>query len=203
MVKQVPCFSTFSQPMSRFRLQYFILMISAAFLMTLIGCDLHKSKVIDPEKINFRTLEDTELFFKNLRQTYYDKEAVDSAGIDKYRFEDRVLDSGRPIINLMIVHNWRTDMAYIFIEPNSFFPSDTLQVFWQASDGKAKGSYPYQKSNVRSQLLFATQLYGSLQQEHRLWVEKEGQKYALLTDEASIEAFRITMVDFYRLVRAL
>jgi len=178
-----------------------VLILSSLWI--LIGCDMHKSKVIDPGKVNFRTFEDSELFFKNLRQTYYDKESLDSAGLDKYRFEDRVQATDRPIINLMIVHNWRLDMAHIFVEPNGFFTSDTLQVFWESPADGQTGSYHYHKGNTRQQLQFATELYSSIQQEHSMWVELSGERHPLLQDEPSREAFRITMVDFYRLVRAL
>jgi hypothetical protein len=41
-------------------------------MMLLTGCKIDRNREIDHEKFTFKASDDTELFFKNVRQVYYD-----------------------------------------------------------------------------------------------------------------------------------
>lgn len=180
--------------------------LSAAFvcLMFIAACDGHKARQVSYEKIDFRTTDDSEMFFKNLRQYYYENEIMDSAGLVQLRLKERVTDGDRPLINLMIVNNWRLDRAYLFVEPEGRLSGlDTLKVQWKNPETGETGLYTHAKSNVREQLAFATALYSSVQQGYALQAITPADTLPVLDTEAEREAFRVTMVDFFRLVNAL
>ena len=72
-------------------------------------------KPLKSSVLGFKVLESDALFFKNLRQFYYDKEFHEDAGYELFRHPDqKPLDSHEP--RLVILNNWLMDEAYIMFE---------------------------------------------------------------------------------------
>jgi len=104
----------------------------------LLSCQPYKDRRIDFEQLNFTTTDPSELFFKNVRQLYYEKEEWREAKLNVYRYKDLNLGEDYPIINPAIVINWYSDEAYILLEPNAFFAgAEKINVSWKA---KTSGS---------------------------------------------------------------
>ena len=112
-------------------------------------------------------------------------------------------DSNSPILNLSIVNNWRYDEAYILLEPNEVIGAlDQLKLKWENSEG-ASGQLNFIGGNKTDQLKFAAQVYEQIQQGSTFLLIKEDEQLEILNDSKSREAFRITMFDYWRLVRSL
>ncbi len=173
-----------------------------AFL-TLSACNPDKNRKVDQTTISFKTNDASKLFFKNLRQTYYDKEEMAAAKLDVYRLKKRNTGDERPVINLAIVNNWRYDEAYLLLEPNSLLQLNELSVNWTSEKTGEQGTINFENGNKRSIVRFADQLYDLIQQESRLTVMIDGKSVDILNNSEDSEAFRITMVDYYRLVQRL
>ncbi len=170
----------------------------------LLSCQPYKDRRIDLEQLNFSTIDPAELFFKNVRQLYYEKEEWREAKLDVYRYKDLNPGEDYPIINPAIVINWYSDQAYILLEPNAFFAgADKIEVLWNDRTSNQSGSYPVSLETKEAQLLWASQVYLSLQDNHQLKVIIDGQQLDFLTDQTDKENFRITLFDFYRLVGLL
>lgn len=172
-------------------------------ILVLSACNPDKNKEVDQTTISFTTNDASKLFFKNLRQPYYDKEEMAVAKLDVYRLKKRNTTNERPVINLAIVNNWRYDEAYLLLEPNSFLHLDQLSVKWVKENTGEEGTVSFENGNKRSIVRFADQIYALLQQEAKLTVSVEDKSMDILEKAEDREAFRITMVDYYRLVQRL
>jgi len=165
------------------------------------GCQIDKDKKVDRNKFTFKTGDDTELFFKNVRQSNYDLEENEAAKFNLFRHEDRIVTNDQPVINLAIVNNYMNDEAYLLIEPNdslkSFNPL-TIEVKNDSTIKKVKlGSV-----NRESMLEFASQLFEGIQKNAQFFVlSKDEERIPILDEKEEREAFRITVSDYYRLTR--
>ncbi|MGB3586737.1 MAG: hypothetical protein WBA23_09365 [Tunicatimonas sp.] len=168
----------------------------------LLACNPDKERKVNDAEAKFTTSDASELFFKNVRQGYYDKETMDAAKLEIYRIKERNQVEDQPILNVAIVINWRYDEAYIITEPNAYLQQqDTLTIFWQDTAQQQQGTYEYLPGNKESHYQLASRIYNSLQDKHQLYIPSpEGEQVPFLARRSEREAFRKTMVDYYRLV---
>ena len=174
-------------------------------LGSLAACNLDKNTSIDDKKAKFTTSDASELFFKNVRQIYYDQEEMVAAKMNVFRLGDRSQADDYPVINLAIASNWRYDEAYLLVEPNAYLEGlDSIRVTWKNPTNQQTGSYRWAPGNKEAQFAFASQLYRSIQQGYQLYVtNSRGEQEKLLDRYDDREAFRKTMFDYYRLVDLL
>jgi hypothetical protein len=169
----------------------------------LVSCTIKSEKKIDKENVTFSTTADSRLYFKNVRQIYYDREDQENTKLEVFRFGKRNRSTQLPVINLALVNNWRYDEAYVLIEPNAYFDNaDQIEVNWQAkADTTANGTYVFKFGSKENHFRFATQLYESILAQHILQLQDStGKPVNLFQSEADRDNFRKTMVDYYRLV---
>ncbi|ELR72834.1 hypothetical protein C900_00795 [Fulvivirga imtechensis AK7] len=173
-----------------------------AFLLILMtSCKLDRDKTVDREKFSFKTGDDTELFFKNVRQSYYDLEENKVAKMNVFRYEDRIKEAGHPLLNLAIVVNYTRDEAYLLVEPNEMLrDQDKVKIFWKAEQNQ-QGEIILENYNREGMLEFASQVYEAMLKRAGFKVEIHGAKVPVLQDPTEREAFRITVADYYRLTR--
>lgn len=85
--------------------------------LSVVGsCTLNQDKSITLEDIDYDTRDDTELFFKNIRQSAYHLEENKPASINMFRLKDNQVDSTSLEPNPVIIHHWLRDKAYIWLE---------------------------------------------------------------------------------------
>lgn len=179
-----------------FRKSFVLLLL----IFYLISCHTKKDKKIGSEAMRFKTTDSSVLFFKNLRQSYYDKQENNVAKADIYRDTERSKDQTKPIINLAIVYHWRNETAYIMVEPNELLINEIrLEVKWQSLNNQDNGIYVFDFGDMEMQHKFANLLYGSIQKQHILKVKVNGIWLDLMSNEDEKEVFRKTMLDYLRL----
>ncbi|GAB4395494.1 MAG: hypothetical protein OHK0053_03840 [Microscillaceae bacterium] len=172
-------------------------------VLALLACGPVDTQKLDKEAPRFATTDASELFFKNVRQIYYDLEVQPATQLHIYRFKNRNQSlRDQPIINLALVHNWRYDEAYILIEPNEFFEnSRNLEVNWQKeNEPTQKGRLSFQAGNKTTHFKFAVELYEAITQNKKLFVLRKGRAFPLLSNDRERETFRKTMVDYFKLI---
>ncbi len=174
----------------------FVLFLVPALLVT--GCRLDGDREVDRSRFTFRTGDDTELFFKNVRQSDYEMEANEAAKFNVFRHENRPQADSLPWINPAIVVNYLQDEAYILIESSPALQDlDELQVIHVAGLDTLILETPNREENLE----FASRIYEHLQKGDSL-VIYDGKNYVpFLADRSHYEAFRITLSDYYRLTR--
>ena len=89
-----------------------------AFLL-LTGCKIDREKTIDRSRFSFKISADSHLFFKNVRQVYYDFTDLKEAGWHAYRLSNRNEGTDNHAINPTIVIDWRHDESYLLVETNA------------------------------------------------------------------------------------
>lgn len=91
-------------------------LLLAGLIFICHSCTLDQDKSIAVEDIDFDTRDDTELFFKNIRQSSYHLEENKPASINIFRLKDNAIDSNSLEPNPVIIHHWLRDKAYIWLE---------------------------------------------------------------------------------------
>lgn len=178
-----------------------ILLLFTLFWVTACGYKV-KQKEVDVENSKFSTSQASVLFFNNVRQIFYDKQQIAPAKMNIYRFSDRSKAEDHPVLNLAIANNWLHDEAYILVEPNSFFNDPAqIEIVWTDTLTQEQGKYTFTFGNKNNHFRFAGQLHHSILNSHKLQVlEQDSTLTDLLQLPKEREAFRHTMVDYYRLV---
>lgn len=179
-----------------------LLFIVAIFLS---ACNLTPEKRVDQNQAKFSTTADSRLFFKNVRQIYYDREIPKNTKLEVYRFGKRSLASDKPVINIALVNNWMYDEAYVIMEPNGYFDNmSSIEVEWQDTVSKQSGVYRFTYGPKDTHFTFASEIYQSVLAGHKLQVLNEDKQWVnLFQTETDRDNFRKTMKDFYRLVNLM
>ncbi|MTI41138.1 hypothetical protein [Fulvivirga lutimaris] len=174
-----------------------------AFLLFLIitGCKIDDDKTIDRDKLTFKIGTDTQLFFKNVRQSYYDLEENKAAKFNVFRFSDRSKNPEERVLNLAIVVNYLQDEAYLLIEPSEAIGNENIELRAQhPNNGDVKGAI-LNEMNREAMLNFCTDVYELLVQGYQFEIKVGEEWRPVLDNHEAKEAFRITVSDYYRLTR--
>jgi len=176
-------------------------LIYVVFFITLISsCQIDKDKKVDRDKFTFKTGDDTEIFFKNVRQSDYDLEENKAAKFNVFRHEDRPHTNDKPVINLAIIHNFMDDEAYLLIEPNdSLSVFDPLQI--EIRNDSVADHIMLKSVNRESMLEFASRIFEGIQKDAEFFVVHQDDRIPILDQKEERKAFRITTSDYYRLTR--
>jgi hypothetical protein len=168
-------------------------------MISLAGCKIDRDKKVDRSKYTFTINDDAELFFRNVRQIYYDRSSPDGTW-QAYRFSKRYQGNDRPSITPVIVINWLKDEAYLLIEENDLLAEEEyLQLRIISQNDTAVVEL---KERGRERMLeFGSQIYEAIQAKNSIYVLYKSDYVPIFTNEPEQEAFRITMSDFYRLTR--
>jgi hypothetical protein len=177
-----------------------LLLIGFSFF-ALFSCNIDKGKRVDAEKRVYKSNDATKLFFRNVRASYYDKTTLEAAKLDVYRIRTRNLTEEFPVIHLALVNNWLQDEAYIIVEPNGFFSvGDTIRVSWQDTMPQ---EIQFVFGNKDQHTVFADKIYNNMLDGLDMYIHKGSESWPLFPTSKEREAFRVTMIDFYRLVQRL
>jgi len=170
-------------------------------LLLLVGCKIDRDKEVDRTKFQFTMGDDSELFFRNVRQLYYDRYSPDGTW-QAYRFSDRYLKNNRPVILPVIVINWLNDEAYLLIETNELLSKEDYLCVTLTNPQTSKTDTLILNERGRERMLeFGSRLYEAMKSNERIAAKSQGTFVPILKEEVGREAFRITMSDFYRLTR--
>ena len=178
-------------------------MLRCLFLcVLLLACRLDSDKAVDRDKFSFRTGDDTELFFKNIRQSYYDLEELKPANLNIFRLKKRPLELDLPVVNVAIVMNWVKDEAYVLVEPGPLLQDEpNLKVAWKDTVNNDTGEIVLEDRGKENMLEFASLLYEGIVAGRSVQIERNDKFMHFLRASKDREAIRITMSDYYRLTR--
>ncbi|MBL7860267.1 MAG: hypothetical protein JNJ65_03845 [Cyclobacteriaceae bacterium] len=167
-------------------------------LILLNGCEIDRNKNVDRSKFQFTIGDDAELFFRNVRQIYYDRASPDGTW-QAYSFHDRYKGNERPVIVPVIVINWIKDEAYLLIDTNDLLADeDELRVIISNTQ---PDTIVLRDRGRERMLEFGSKLFEAIQANQSMQIKNKGIYSPMLTEEVDREAFRVTMADFYRLIR--
>jgi hypothetical protein len=177
-------------------------LLSQLLIILLLGsCKIDRDKKVDRSKFQFTFGDDSELFFRNVRQIYYDRSSPDGTW-QAYRISDRYLGNERPVILPVVVINWLKDEAYLLIDTNELLSEeDYLEVIISDSSTSRSDTVILNQRGRDRMLEFGSQLYEAIQANQKIAVKNRGEFLPVLNEGIDREAFRVTMSDYYRLTR--
>jgi hypothetical protein len=173
--------------------------------LLLISCNISPEKKVNQDLAKYTTSADSRLFFKNVRQIYYDLERPENTKLEVYRFGKRSLTPDKPVINVALVNNWTHDEAYVIVEPNAYFDNmSSIEVEWQDNVSKQSGVYRFGYGPKDTHFKFASEIYQSILAKHKMLVLNADKQWVdLFQTDADRDNFRKTMKDYYRLVNLM
>lgn len=153
------------------------------------ACSDHKEKTVDIDNFEFTTTDATELYFKNMRESYYDVE--EREGIKIYRFEEYgELDSF--LIKPVIVYHWRTDRAFLMLEFDPSITNDEIIL----SD--STGERSYSPGQMRDYLKIAYDIEKVLAADLEPQLLLNGRKIPVFYSDKEKSYFSLVLYDFFR-----
>jgi hypothetical protein len=159
-------------------------------VVLLAACHPDKKKPILVEKPAFNTSDASELFFKNVRQSEYNLKENKTAGINIFTHQD--LDSSW-IVTPQIIHNWRTDKAYVMLR---WHTDITIPVTLKVNQQEIE----FTGSPIGNHNLIAGHIYNAILSQEEVLIQQSANWIPLFDSPKKEEVFRITLFDFYRLV---
>ena len=170
-------------------------------LLVVTSCTIDGDKSIDRSKFTFKTGSDTQLFFKNVRQSYYDLEENKAAKFQVFRFAKRSVNTDKPIFNLAIVNNFLKDEAYLLLEPNQSTGDIPYKIISTNDSTKVSRTILLAAQNRETTLNFAADIYDEIKLGNQLQLSIGDTLIDILDNHQEREAFRITVSDYLRLTR--
>lgn len=169
--------------------------------ISLLACQSDKAQTISVDDIDFMTNDASEIFFKNVRQSYYDKQEIKAAGMDVFRMADRNETADYPLIHLAIAYNWRNDQAFLMVEPNDKITNPEAFEIWRVHPERQDTAIiRYAMGNMRDQVAFAHRLFQAINTEDQL-VWFDGRSAVPIFDKFDDrEVLRKTILDYYKLI---
>jgi hypothetical protein len=168
-------------------------------LIILPGCKIDRKKPVDRDKFTFKVSKDSFLFFRNVRQIYYDFQDLPQAKWYAYRLSDRSKNAGTPVLTPVIVVDWLRDESYVLLEPNEFLQSEiTFKIREKNSAGKFF-EYSLAQRGRENMLEFASKIYEGIMDENEMYINASNRWHPLFADDEDKDNFRIVMADYYRL----
>ncbi len=178
------------------------LLFSSVIFFALTSCKIDRKETVDRDKFTFRYTDDAYLFFRNIRQVYYDFQDLPQARWHAYRLSNRYSGNQRPALNPVIVVSWETKEASLLIEGNELLMSEPEFVIREINpQSGATYSYRLRERGRENMLEFATKIYEGILAENGLNILYNGQYYPLFPEEDDADNFRVVLADYYRLTR--
>jgi hypothetical protein len=171
-----------------------ILVYTLLVFLFLVACQNTKVK----KQNLFATRPDTELFFKNVRQIFYDKEEQSQTKLHLYRFSKREKESKKPYFQTVIIHNWQQNEAYFLLEPQNF--EDIHQWVLLVKNPKNKQSIQkeWKFGDKTQHLEMASFIYEQINQQSEFILSCKNQKNSILEGKER-ESFRVSFKDYNKL----
>lgn len=182
--------------------RYLLAFIGAAFALAL-WLSPDNTRRAKPDEMRYATPDATVLFFRNLRAKDYDLEENKEAKLWLYRHKRRETDSGKVALNLLLVLDWRNNRSYLRPEPTtSALRSDKSLSILVKSESQQDTLHLRPNARVPEEYAFIAQLYNALLEEKDFFVLRENKEpQPILHKRYSREAFRLTVLDYLRLVQ--
>lgn len=178
-----------------------IFFVSIGILILISVLFYDEASMLKQDRLGFHVLESNELFFKNLRQYYYDKEFREDAQVDLFRFSKRQKNESAPALNFTIVSNWLHDQAYILPEPVGV--EDSLQ-FTVAVVNEDSTTFNLGLVNQSENLNFAFQTYKAvLEEDSRFYLETVNGFEKILQTRSERNTVKQVLKDYFKLTGAL
>lgn len=197
----------------------FFKVVSLFFIFT--SCSRIYKQEVSEDNFQSEMNASDQIVFNNTRQIFYDVSSVGENAMTTFKKKNRLIDAKKPILNLSIVRDNKNRQAFIYFDLNDFFEDKMyFEILWESAKStpeqpeQAKqvnqpksGKYIFNGEKKENHFRLATQIRNAMMENKQLFIIKKNnnnqEKIPILVTEEEKNIFRITMVDFYRLVGLL
>ncbi len=164
----------------------------------IFGCHPDQNKQVDLEKLQFQSTDASEIFFRNVRRSYYDIEENSTAAIELYTLSDyKKFEEGN--IRPTLAYNWRNDFVAVMLNRSTKLSSEeNLVLLFENSEGSQK--LIWNESDIKTQTAVAVKVYNAILNNDAIFFVQDRQKQPLFDSNEEKDLFRITIFDFLRFV---
>lgn len=181
--------------------KFFLLWFALMLVLVIVFFPEDRGIVISEP--DFHVPESEELYFKNLRRSYYSKVTEENAGFDLYTIRSAAKDSTEKTFTFTIVNNWRADQAFIRMIPMpALFDKDPEEMI-------IIGNQPGTDQNDTIKLtgrssydhyMFAARLYMKIIDDYRFRVvDQKGDTIPVLEKGKHRLSVKKTLKDYFKL----
>lgn len=168
------------------------------------ACTSDADKKINAEGLEFLTTDESELYFKNVRQSEYDLVEMESASINIFRPKSRTIDADYPLLTLAITHNWKVDRCYLFLEPSESIPKESFSLIIKDEKTGEKSEMKYStEDHINDKSKVVVDLYTAIQDGKKIFWVDGSNEVEILDKQVDRESFRITALDYFKMIGAL
>ncbi len=163
-----------------------------------MGCHPDKNKLVDVDTLRFQSTDASEIYFRNLRRSYYQVEENKEAAVDLYTLSD-YQNFPHTILKPTIAYNWRNDFVAIMLNrSDELKKEENLVLVFQNPEGQEK--MIFNEADIKTQTMVAIRLYNGILNKSEISLVRNRQKELLFENQEEKELFRITIFDFLRFV---
>lgn len=155
-----------------------------SFLLLLLACHPDKNKPVDLENYRMKTSDGSKLYFKNVRQSNYNLELVENAGIEIYTLKG--IDES--MLYPRIIHNWRLDQAFLDLVIN-----DTTYTALYLKESEKRR--PLKDQNFKKETSLALEIYNAILKNQTIYLNSSFSDTLVFNREL----FRVTCFDYLRI----
>jgi len=175
--------------------------ISSLVFVFIISFFNEKRPTIDSQDSLLAINDASRLYFKNVRQPYYDLDGRKDAKMNVYRLGKRVISEDDPVLNVAIIINRIKDEAYLYVEPSPVFESEEkIKIRWISEDENSSGELEFRSGDRYDHYGFIEKIYPLLLDNASFSAEIAGEWFPILIDQRERDALRITSFDYFRLI---
>ena len=167
-------------------------------IFCLTSCHPDKNKPVDLEKLRYQSTDASEIYFRNMRRSYYEIEENKEAAIDLYTLSGYD-EFDQAYLIPTIAFNWRNDFVAIMLNQSDKLENEeNLVVLFENEKGSQK--LLLNEGDISTQTTVAVKVYNGILKNDEIFLVLNRQKQALFRNNEEKELFRITIFDFLRFV---
>ncbi|WP_137401730.1 hypothetical protein [Echinicola rosea] len=140
------------------------------------------------------------LYFKNVRQAYYDIDKNREAKLEIYRLKSRFKDKNLIFFNLSLIISRIRNKAYIFIEPSQRLQNEAQVYVRWLKDKQVQDTLGFQQGDRRSHHHFVKKIWPLIDGQTKFQVKIANEWHPILETEEEQAAFSTTAEDYFQLV---
>ena len=167
---------------------------SLTLLFLLSSCILDQDKTIAIEDIDFGTTDDTELFFRNIRQSDYELEERPQAKMNLFRLKAMQRDTTQQALYPVIIHHWLVDKAYLWLEPAYETSEPITVVIGQSGEKK---TFQFDGVSPQNHLAIALAMFDANLNNQTIWI---GDQEMMLENSSLRKNYQLVLNDYFRLL---
>ncbi|MBD8488912.1 hypothetical protein IFO69_09165 [Echinicola sp. CAU 1574] len=141
------------------------------------------------------------LYFKNVRQIYYDIERRDDAKVDIFRYSRNSNNKKLLFLNLSIILSRIKNEAYIFVEPSEALEKqEEIEIRWKNQSSQKQGEIYFRFGDRFTHYDFVSKLAPLIEENIDFEVKFDQEWQPILVSEKERFSFKVTAEDYFRLV---